>query len=80
MLVLTRKCEEKITIGKNKEIVITILKVKGENVSVGIKAPENYPIWRNELINNEEAPQEIANNANENTVMHENERAIAPVA
>ncbi len=50
MLVLTRKSEEKIVIGKKKQIVITILKIQGDKVSVGIEAPEDEPIMRKELL------------------------------
>ena len=50
MLVLTRKREEKITIGKNPKIVITILKIQGDKVSIGIEADRDTPIYRNELL------------------------------
>lgn len=53
MLVLTRKSEEKITIGKEKKIIITILKVQGDKVSIGIEADKETPIFRNELIDNQ---------------------------
>lgn len=57
MLVLTRKSEEKITIGKENKIVITILKIQGDKVSIGIEADRDTPIFRNELIEHE--PQEV---------------------
>lgn len=50
MLVLTRKSEEKIVIGKKKQIVITILKIQGDKVSIGIEADKETPIYRNELL------------------------------
>lgn len=50
MLVLTRKSEEKITIGKEKKIIITVLKIQGDKVSIGIEADKETPIVRNELI------------------------------
>jgi carbon storage regulator len=50
MLVLTRKSEEKIVIGKKNQIVITILKIQGDKVSVGIEAPDDEPIMRKELL------------------------------
>ena len=56
MLVLTRKSEEKVTIGKDKKVVITILKIQGDKVSIGIEADKETPIYRNELIN-EESPE-----------------------
>ncbi|MDF2578015.1 MAG: carbon storage regulator, CsrA [Chlamydiales bacterium] len=48
MLVLTRKSEQKIYIGK--DIVITILKVQGDCVSIGIEAPKSTPIYREEVL------------------------------
>lgn len=48
MLVLTRKADQKIRIGK--DIIITILKVQGEQVSIGIEAPKKLPIVREELL------------------------------
>lgn len=48
MLVLTRKTEQKIKIGEN--IVITVLKVQGDQVSIGIEAPRELEIVREELL------------------------------
>lgn len=48
MLVLTRKKEQIIRIGK--DIVIKILKIQGDQVSVGINAPRTLPIVRQELL------------------------------
>ena len=47
MLVITRKLEEKITIGH--EITISILGVKGNHVKLGIEAPRHTPIYRTEV-------------------------------
>jgi carbon storage regulator CsrA len=47
MLVLTRKTQEKIRIGDN--ITITILRVKGQTVRVGIEAPRTTKVIRGEL-------------------------------
>lgn len=47
MLVLTRKSEQKIIIGNN--IVITVLKVQGDQVSIGIDAPKTTLIYREEI-------------------------------
>ena len=47
MLVLTRKCQEKIQIGEN--ITITIVRVKGQTVRVGIDAPRDLKVLRTEL-------------------------------
>ena len=47
MLVLTRKAQEKIQIGD--KITVTIVRIKGQAVRVGIDAPENVRIMRGEL-------------------------------
>ena len=48
MLVLTRKPKEEIRIGD--DIVVTIIRVRGNLVRVGIDAPENVRIMRSELV------------------------------
>lgn len=50
MLVLTRKSDQKIIIGRNKKIVVTVLKVQGDQVSIGIDADPETPIYREELL------------------------------
>ena len=50
MLVLTRKIHEQIQIGEN--ITITILRLKGQTVRVGIDAPADVRIIRGELKRN----------------------------
>lgn len=47
MLVLTRKQKQQIQIGDS--ITVTILKVKGHTVRVGIDAPDGVKILRGEL-------------------------------
>jgi carbon storage regulator CsrA len=47
MLVLTRKSREQIQIGDN--VVITILRVKGQSVRIGIEAPRDVRVLRSEL-------------------------------
>ena len=47
MLVLSRKEGEKIQIGD--DIVLTITKMKGNRVSIGIEAPGDVTIRRNEI-------------------------------
>lgn len=48
MLVLTRKLGELITIGSY--ITIKVLEIRGTQVKLGIQAPTNIPVLRNELI------------------------------
>lgn len=47
MLILTRRVGESIIIGE--DIVITVLGVKGNNVMIGIDAPKNIPVHREEI-------------------------------
>lgn len=47
MLVLTRKLKQQIVIGN--DIVITLVKVKGQTVRIGIEAPAHFRIMRKEL-------------------------------
>ncbi|WP_390844119.1 carbon storage regulator CsrA [Anatilimnocola floriformis] len=47
MLVLTRKLQEKICIGN--DITVTILRVKGQQVRIGIEAPRDVRVIRGEL-------------------------------
>ncbi len=47
MLILTRRVDEKIVIGEN--IFITVLAVDGEKVKIGIDAPRELAVLRQEL-------------------------------
>ena len=48
MLVLTQKSDDKIQIGS--DITVTILRVKGRLVKVGIEAPANVRVLRSALV------------------------------
>jgi carbon storage regulator len=52
LLVLTRKKEQIIRIGK--DIVIKVLKIQGDQVSIGIQAPLSFDIVREELLDTTE--------------------------
>jgi carbon storage regulator len=52
MLVLSRKLGEKIVIGDN--IVVTVVKIDRNQIRIGIEAPQNVPVYREEI-----APQRI---------------------
>jgi carbon storage regulator len=47
MLVLSRATNEKIRIGK--DVVVTIVRVKGRRVRVGIEAPRGVKVLRDEI-------------------------------
>lgn len=65
MLVLTRKAEQKIRIGH--DIVITVLKVQGDQVSIGLEAPKDLQIVREELLHDEPC-QTVTRNCKKNTI------------
>ncbi len=47
MLVLTRKSNQSIMIGD--DIEISVLSIMGEKVRIGIQAPRDVPVFRNEV-------------------------------
>jgi len=49
MLILTRKIGETVTIGDNAETTITVLGIKGSQVRVGINAPKDISVHREEI-------------------------------
>jgi len=62
MLVLSRKESEKIILGD--DIVLTIVRVSGDRVRLGIQAPKDMLILRQELENQGlEAQTDIDNNS-----------------
>jgi carbon storage regulator len=55
MLVLSRKSMQSVTIGS--DIRITVIRVEGNQVRIGIEAPRDVRILRDELVDGyEEAP------------------------
>ena len=58
MLVLSRKMNQSIMIGDENEI--TVLSVSGEKVRLGIKAPREVPVYRDEVYNEISAQQREA--------------------
>lgn len=62
MLIVTRRIGESLVIGELGEIVVTILQTKGNQVRIGIDAPKDIPVHREEIylrILREVMPEEI---------------------
>ena len=47
MLILTRRTGESLNIGD--EVQVTVLKIKGNQVRIGIRAPKEMPVHREEV-------------------------------
>lgn len=47
MLILSRKVDEKIKIGN--DITLTIIEVKGDQVKIGVEAPKDVKVFRQEV-------------------------------
>lgn len=65
MLVLTRKTGQKLVIGDNIEI--TVLETRGDTVKIGIAAPRNVTVYREEIYQeikkaNQQATQQLPSN------------------
>lgn len=60
MLVLSRKSNESIVINNN--IKVTVVEIRGDKVRLGIEAPKNIPVHREEIYNqiNGRLPTETA--------------------
>ena len=63
MLVLTRKAEQTIHIGC--DITVTILRIKGRSVKIGIEAPSGKEVLRGELLNKQPPSPEPASEQSE---------------
>ena len=47
MLILTRRVGEKLVIGEN--VIVTVLGVKGNQIRIGIDAPQEVQVHREEI-------------------------------
>ncbi len=59
MLVLTRRCGEAVVIGKDGKIRITFLATKGKQVRIGIEAPEDVNVDREEIFKKKQEQADV---------------------
>ncbi len=71
MLVLTRRKNQSIVIGD--DIVVTVLEVKGDQIRLGITAPRNVQVYREELL-------AALKDANTSAVLGDGAAPVAPPA
>ena len=76
MLILSRKIDEKIKIGDN--ITITLIDVHGDQVKIGVEAPKNVKVFRQEVFDAIQSENKAA--AVENKAANEETSAIAAVS
>lgn len=62
MLILSRKIDQKICI--DNDIVLTIIDVKGDQVKIGVEAPNSVKVYRHEVFTAIQSENTAANNIN----------------
>lgn len=75
MLILSRKIDEKIKIGD--EITITLIDVHGDQVKIGVEAPKNVKVFRQEVFDAIQTENKAAVVASEDA---NNQKAINAVS
>ncbi len=72
MLVLTRRANQSIIIGD--DVVVTVLEVRGDQVRIGITAPRNVTVHREEVYRAlHDANADAASHENVGAQLHEEE-------
>ena len=75
MLILSRKIDEKIKIGN--DITITLIYVHGDQVKIGVEAPKDVKVFRQEVFDAIQMENKAAVVAGQE---EENEKAISAVS
>mgnify|MGYP002870232847 FL=1 len=66
MLILTRKTNEKIKIGN--EITISIIEIHGDQVKIGVDAPKEVKVFREEVYQAIQDENRLAANTDKNVL------------
>ena len=74
MLVLTRRANQSIIIGD--DVVVTVLEVRGDQVRIGITAPRNVTVHREEVY--KQLHDSNVEAANSDNVKHEISQEVQP--
>ena len=64
MLILTRRIGEKLVIGEN--VIVTILAAKGSQIRIGIEAPRDIQVHREEIFQRILDERKALNGTNQN--------------
>lgn len=65
MLILTRRVGEKLVLGTQGEITLTVLGIKGNQVRIGTDAPKEMPVHREEIFHRIQMEAKNDNNIDE---------------
>jgi carbon storage regulator CsrA len=65
MLILTRRVGESVVIGT--EVTVTVLRVKGNQVRLGVDAPKSVSVQREEIFHRIQREGGVADNSNYGT-------------
>jgi carbon storage regulator len=67
MLVLTRRCGESVMIGD--DVVVTVLEVRGDVIRLGIRAPRDVQVHREEIYRELQAANQEAASPTDDAVL-----------
>jgi carbon storage regulator CsrA len=76
MLILTRKIDQGIVISGN--ILVRVLGVERDRVKIGISAPEDITVLRQELLESDRAAADKGKDESVNNAAPANERSASP--